>query len=182
MNRTEGSLPESSEILQWHPAFYAGLQIELQDEADKLIFDDEYQLSTKPMEIDVLIIKKDTKEKIHKNIGRIFRTYNIIEYKSPTDYLSLDDFYKVMAYAYFYKADTGKVGEIPIGEITLTFVCKNYPQTLISHLQKEWGCHAEQIESGIYYVTGGKLMVPVQILLNHKLSKEENLWLHSLTM
>ena len=149
MNRTEESLPESSEILQWHPVFYAGVQIELQDEADKLIFNDEYQLSTKPMEIDVLIIKKDTKEKIHKNIGRIFRTYNIIEYKSPTDYFSMDDFYKVMAYAYFYKADTGKVNEIPIEEITLTFVCKNYPQTLITHLKEEWGCSIEQIESGI---------------------------------
>ena len=42
---------------QWHPAFYAGAQIELQDDADNLIFENEHQLGTKPKEIDVLIIK-----------------------------------------------------------------------------------------------------------------------------
>ncbi len=40
------------------------------------------------------------------NIGRIFRKYNIIEYKSPVDYLGIDDFYKVYGYLGFYKADT----------------------------------------------------------------------------
>lgn len=43
------------------------------------------------MQIDVVIIKKCNEDAIHKNIGRIFRKYNIVEYKSPTDYLSIDD-------------------------------------------------------------------------------------------
>lgn len=46
------------EILQWHPAFYAGLQIEFEEESDKLSFKNEHQLGTRPKEIDVLIIKK----------------------------------------------------------------------------------------------------------------------------
>lgn len=83
------------DILQWHPAFYAGIQIELQEEAENLIFENEHQLGTKPMEIDVLIIKKAKDLPIQKNIGRIFRKYNIVEYKSPPDYLSIDDFYIV---------------------------------------------------------------------------------------
>ena len=45
--------------LQWHPAFYAGLQIELAEDAENLIFENEHQLGTKPKQIDVLIIKKD---------------------------------------------------------------------------------------------------------------------------
>lgn len=45
-------------VLQCHPAFYAGLQIELADDRDNLIFENEHQLSSKPMEIDVLIVKK----------------------------------------------------------------------------------------------------------------------------
>ena len=57
------------------------------------------------MAIDILIIKNETKHKVKKNIGRIFRKHNIIEYKSPDDYLSIDDFYKVCGYTYFYKAD-----------------------------------------------------------------------------
>ena len=49
---------EEKDALQWHPAFYAGIQIEFEAEADKLIFENEHQLGTKPKEIDVLIIKK----------------------------------------------------------------------------------------------------------------------------
>ncbi len=45
-------------VLQWHPAFYAGLQIEFKEEQDKLIFENEHNLSTKPLQVDVLIIKK----------------------------------------------------------------------------------------------------------------------------
>ena len=84
--------------LQWHPAFYAGIQIELEAEADLLLFENEHQLGTKPKEIDVLIVKKERDVSIRKNIGRIFRTHNIVEYKSPKDYLSVDDFYKVYGY------------------------------------------------------------------------------------
>ena len=45
-------------ILQWHPAFYADIQIEFEKERDKLIFENEHQLGRKPKQIDVLIIKK----------------------------------------------------------------------------------------------------------------------------
>ena len=127
---------QENELLQWHPAFYAGLQIELQEDKDNLIFENEHQLSAKPMEIDVLIVKKEKTLPVKKNIGRIFRMHNIIEYKSPTDYLSIDDFYKVYGYACFYKADTGNSNEILIDEITITFVSYKYPIKLINHLKK----------------------------------------------
>ena len=117
--------------LQWHPANYAGLQIELAAEKEFLIFEDEHQLGTKPKAIDILIIKKVQEHKIKKNIGRIFRKHNIIEYKSPDDYLSIDDFYKVYGYACFYKADTPSVNSIPIHELTITFISRQYPLSLI---------------------------------------------------
>lgn len=41
-------------VLQWHPAFYAGIQIELEGETENLFFESEHQLGTKPKEIDVL--------------------------------------------------------------------------------------------------------------------------------
>ena len=66
-----------------------------------------------------------------KNIGKIFRKHNIIEYKSPDDYLSIDDFYLVYAYACLYKSDTLSIDEISAEEITITFVCSKYPKTLI---------------------------------------------------
>ena len=36
--------------IQWHPAFDAALQIELEDEAEYLEFEPEHLLSKKPME------------------------------------------------------------------------------------------------------------------------------------
>ena len=41
--------------IQWHPAFDAALQIELEDEAEYLEFEPEHLLSKKPMQIDVLV-------------------------------------------------------------------------------------------------------------------------------
>lgn len=173
------NVAEEKSALQWHPAFFAGLQIELAEESHLLEFENEHQLGTKPKEIDVLVIKKDARVPIRKNIGRIFRKYNIIEYKSPEDYLSIDAFYKIIGYACFYKADTQHVDEIKIQEITISYVSKQYPYKLISHLEKEMKLLVHQIGYGIYYIDG--LFVPIQLVITSKLSKEENLWLSSLT-
>ena len=134
MEHNNGTTVAEASATQWHPAFFGSLQIEFEKEADKLIFENEHQLSTKPMAIDALIIKKRSDEPIRKNIGRIFRKYNIIEYKSPDDYLSIDDFYKVYGYACFYKYDTSKADEIKVTDLTITFVSEGYPQKLIQHL------------------------------------------------
>lgn len=166
-------------LLQWHPAFYAGIQIEFGDEVNKLIFEQEYNLSTKPLQIDVLIIKKNYDGKIHKNIGKIFKSYNIIEYKSPTDYLSVDDYYKVNAYAYLYKSLNNLVDEIKIYDLSITFVCRHFPRDLFTHLKKVRDLNIEKIADGIYYVNRDVIMT--QILITSELSEKENFWLHYLT-
>lgn len=166
-------------MLQWHPAFYADIQIELEAEAGLLIFENEHQLGTKPKEIDVLIVKKEQEVPVRKNIGRIFRKYNIVEYKSPTDYLSIDDFYKVYGYACFYKADTSREDSIKIQDITITFVCHRYPRSLMRHLKEERGYQITGVEDGIYYIIGDK--IPIQMILTKELSEKHNLWLKSLT-
>ena len=145
--------------LQWHPAFYAGIQIEFAEEADKLIFTNEHQLGTKPKEIDVLIIKKNPQERIQKNIGRIFRGHNIVEYKSPEDYLSIDDFYKVYGYACFYKSDTPKVNSIQANDITITFVCHKHPRKFLKHLTIEKNLSVTKHEPGIYYIKGDIIII-----------------------
>lgn len=165
--------------LQWHPAFYAGIQIELQDEAADLTFENEHQLGTKPKEVDVLIIKKEKDISIEKNIGRIFRIHNIIEYKDPEDYISIDDFYKVIGYALFYKSDTPKVDSIKIDELTVSFFCNRYPRKLIKHLESRQRYQILNQNNGIYEILGADF--PIQIVLTSKLDWEENKWLKSLT-
>ena len=46
--------------VQWHPGFVAAMNLELAKNRDNLIFVKEYNLNTKPLEIDLLVIKKDT--------------------------------------------------------------------------------------------------------------------------
>ena len=170
---------ENVQKIQWHPAFVAATKIEFEDEREKLKFESEYQLSKKPMQIDLLILKKVENVSIYKNIGKIFRGNNVLEYKSPTDYMGVDDFYKVYGYACFYKADSEEANSIAIDDITISLVSKKYPRKVIEHLTKERGYKIRKEEEGIYYVEGD--IFPIQILVTSRLSKEKNLWLSSLT-
>lgn len=165
-------------LLQWHPAFYAGIQIEFGEEAKSLTFRQEYPLGSRPRQIDVLIRKQKNKV-IHKNFGRIFREHNIVEYKGPGDYLSIDDFYKVYGYTCFYKAEAQKTNSVKFEELTITFVSESYPKELIRYLRKQRKLEVQCAEPGIYYVIGDVL--PIQIIVTRNLSERENLWLRSLT-
>ena len=167
----------TKQMLQWHPAFFAVIQIELEDEPG-LEFLEEYELSKKPMRIDTLIIRKNGEQPIHKKIGRIFRKYNLIEYKSPDDSLSINDFYKVYGYACFLQSDTERVHEIPMTDITITFVCNHYPRKMFQLLEKERGIIPRKVSPGIYYLEPDS--IPIQLLISHELPPEENRWLNSL--
>lgn len=164
--------------LQWHSGFSAALRVELEDELDELCIEDEHMLSKKPMQIDVLVVKKKGEQPIRKNIGRIFHKHNIIEYKSPEDYLSINDFYKVYGYTCFYQSETKRVKDIPPEEITMTFICNHYPQKLLEHLKKFKGIEVEKQEAGLYYLLGDSF--PIQLVIVKELSKEENYWLQNL--
>lgn len=164
--------------LQWYSGFSATLRVELEDELDELCIEDEHMLSKKPMQIDVLVVKKKGEQPIRKNIGRIFRKHNIIEYKSPEDYLSINDFYKVYGYTCFYQSETKRVKDIPPEEITMTFICNHYPQKLLEHLKKFKGIEVEKQEAGLYYLLGDSF--PIQLVIVKELSKEENYWLQNL--
>ena len=93
----KSSLPneEKSQRISWHPAFIEALQLELEAYEDALEFISEYQLTSEPLKIDCVVIKKTKDIEIKKNIAAIFREWNILEYKSPDDHVSVEDFYKV---------------------------------------------------------------------------------------
>lgn len=177
--KASNTIATAAKKLQWHQAFYAGIQIEFADEADNLIFENEHHLGTQPKRIDVLIIKKENTTPILKNIGRIFRKHNIIEYKSPDDYISVNDYYLVYGYACLYKADGPQNAQIPIEDITITLVSRRYPKKLIKHLQKVHHYNVQHVEKGIYYIKGD--LLPIQLLVTKDLTDEQNLWLHNLT-
>lgn len=177
-----GSGKGNRQRLQWHPAFGAALRITFAEEIERkeLELQEEYLLSKKPPQIDVLIIKKLRDVPIHKTIGRIFRKHNIVEYKAPDDNLSVNDFYKVYGYACFYQSNTNRVREIEPTEITITFVCNHYPREMMKHLKEGRGIRAECHYKGVYYLKGDA--IPMQLLNTHELTQEENCWIQSLRM
>lgn len=164
--------------LQWHPGFSAALKMTLESEKECLEIHEEFQLSKKTLQIDILIVKKLKETTIKKSIAKLFRDHNIIEYKAPDDYLSINDFYKVYGYACIYQSDTDRVKEVDPETLTLTFVCSHYPREMLKHLKQVRGIHVEKHGPGIYYLKGDP--IPMQLLIVKELSKAENYWLQIL--
>ncbi|GHV58540.1 hypothetical protein AGMMS49579_26160 [Spirochaetia bacterium] len=154
---------------------FMDIQLELEAYKDVLEFKYEYQLTTDPLRIDTLIIKKPKDVKIDKNFAQMFRSENICEFKSPGDYLSVKDFYKTMGYAGIY---AGTSPDVDISDITLTFVEAKYPRELIKYLREVRGYTVDEPWPGIHRVTGD--FFPIQIIESKKLSDSDNLWLKGL--
>jgi len=169
---------EKSQKLQWHPAFCSALRLELLEDAENLEFTDEFQLTEKPLQIDCTVVKVKKNCRIKNEIGKIFRKYNIFEYKSPMDELNIDTFYKAVAYACLYKVLPNHVDEIPAEEITITLIRDRKPVKLMHELEKSgYECKKETV--GIYYVSG--VMFPVQIIASSELDVDMHVQLKALT-
>ena len=161
--------------IHWHGAFFEAVQIEFHDDKDVLSFEKEHELSKESLWIDVLVIKKEKSAEIKKNIGKIFREFNVLEFKSTTDYIAVHDFNKALGYSFLYSA----FQKVPKKDITVTLVSNRYPRDLIKYLEYEEGLEIEAVGEGIYYAKGGTF--PIQILEQKKLSSEENLFLKNLS-
>jgi CRISPR/Cas system CSM-associated protein Csm2 small subunit len=159
---------------------YAALEYEFREDIEDLEMIPEYNLSKEPIRIDILIVNtKEKDEKLKNEIGHIMRKYNVIEYKSPDDGMSIDDFYKTLGYACLYKGYGKTVDQIPADEITVTMLRAAYPREMFAALEKE-GYKIEEKYKGIYYVTNNLLFL-VQVIVTSRLSKEAHSCLRILT-
>ena len=157
--------------IQWHPAFYAATRLELHDNINELEFYPEYNLSKKPLQADLLIIEKNGDVQIKNVIGHIFRKHNIVEYKSPGDGMTVDDFYKCVAYACLYKSTAENVNAVAGDELSVTMIRESYPKAMMEELERLGISFAEH-ESGIYY--SQSFFIPTQIIVTRELSAEEH--------
>lgn len=149
--------------IKWHPAFCSATEFELREYKEVLDFFPEYQLSKEPLLMDLLIIEKLKNIVIDNEIAEIFKRYNIVEYKSPDDGLTIDDFYKTIAYAALFKGLADKVDKYPACEITVSLFREKAPIKLFKML-KEAGMSVEESHKGIYQIKGNTLF-PVQIVV-----------------
>ena len=164
---------------QWHLGLKPAVDLELAEERANLSYFRDFSLNQQALEIDLLIIKKEGDQPIRNEIGRLFRKYNIIEYKSPKDELNIDTLYKVGAYTSLYKAYGNTVDERRADEITTSLIRKAKPVKLFRYFE-EHGIRLENPFKGIYYVKDGVLF-PTQIVVTKELNPQEHMWLTALS-
>ena len=154
--------------MQWHPAFFAALNLEFSKNKDDLEFMQEQPVNELPLRIDALIIKRTHNRKLRNEIGEHFRWYNIVEYKSPEDELSFNTFLKGIAAVYLYKIRQEKTR---IESYTLSFVRARKPVGLFEALNRH-GFIVKEAYPGVYYVTGRNI-IPIQIIVTNRLNKQK---------
>ena len=165
--------------IQYHPLFASAIKLELREYSDMLTIIEEYQLSQKPLEIDILIIKKLKDSKILVNIAELFEEHNIIEYKGVSDYLSVDDYYKVKSYAYIYKTQVEHVDGIKLSSMSITMVSSNFPREMVKHLKEIRKLDVINKSDGIYYILGDD--IKAQIIVTEKLPPKVNRYVGIIT-
>lgn len=159
--------------IQWHPAFYGAAELELRDNKEDIEFHQEYNLSKEPLRVDLLVVRKLANVQVKNEIGHIFRQYNIVEYKSPGDGLSIDTFYKTVGYACFYKGLGKTEDAIPIQEMSISFFREVYPGKLFTKLES-LGMEIKNPYPGIYYIRQWQAMPDIQIVVTGVVDPEKH--------
>ena len=160
-------MAEESNTIRWHLGFRGGIEALLWPYRNDLVFNEEFPLSKEALRVDLLVLKKTADVVIDNEIGRLFRMHNILEYKSPEDSLTIDDYYKTVAYACLYKSLGRTVDEIPGDALTASLFRHAYPRELFKALER-LGAVIEQKYSGVYYVSG-LAPFPTQIVVSSRL-------------
>lgn len=178
MSKRESATKTDENDILWHSGHYAAIKLEfLENDAD-LTYETEHQLNHDPIRIDLLVIKKNKDIQIANELGAAFRGYNIMEYKSEEDSLSIDTVFKANAYAMLYKAYADEVDGIKIDDITVTLTRLGYPRNAMKALAEQ-GYAIEEKNQGIYMVTG-RAILPTQIIVISRLKEELHFWITKL--
>ena len=65
--------------IQWHLGVKPAVDLELAEERASLSYFRDFSLNQQALEIDLLIIRRESDQPIRNEIGRLFKKYNIIE-------------------------------------------------------------------------------------------------------
>ena len=157
--------------IQWHPGFYGAAELEFISNKGDLEFQREFNLSKEPIRMDLLIIKKLSNIRTKNEIGHIFRKFNVVEYKSNDDALSIDDYYKTVGYACLYKGLGETVDQIPANELTISIFRESYPREMFEAM-KNLGLEIKERYPGIYYISGKQALFDTQVVVTKQLNRE----------
>jgi hypothetical protein len=144
----ENASGQTAELIPWHSGFRGAIQTDFDPYRDELELKFEYQLTAEALRPDAVIIRKNPGRPLKHDIASFFKTWNILEYKSPEDTFSIRDFHKVIAYAHVYMAT--EKGTVKWEEGTITIVrtgasraVLNYMQDREYKIEKRWNADGE---------------------------------------
>lgn len=158
---------------QWHPAFCAAMRLELKGNRS-LQFINEFNLTEKPLEVDMLIINKPSGVEIENGIGEFFGGHNLVEYKSPTDHnFNQFSICQALAYTYYY-CDRHQTWDV-----TLSLVVSKGHFDILNWLTSQ-GMGYTQRHKGIYTLHGISFL-KVQIVVTEEIDAGLFQWLSALT-
>jgi hypothetical protein len=122
--------------------------------------------------MDLMVVKKIGNAEIKNKIGHMFKKYNVLEYKSPGAGMSIDSYFKALAYACMYKGLGKTVDAVPAEEITVSMFREERPREMFKALKK-LGATIEEKYPGIYYVKG-IILFDTQIIVTKELEKDSH--------
>ena len=155
--------------IYYHDGFYAAVMAEYErDHAGEMEYLQEHKLGEQPLRIDLVIIRHLT-EALGDPIGSFFRKYNVTEYKSPEDGLTMDDFDKTHAYAYVFKSLSSASDKVLFEDLTVSIFRHAYPRALMSDLQTR-GFDVMRSFPGVYHVTS-RTTIPTQVVVISELAE-----------
>ncbi len=165
--------------VNWHEAAACALQIDLKNYADSLEYMTEYPLGKGSYRIDILVIRKLTRQMIPATIACLFKTFNLFEVKGIGSSAGIDSYYKTIGYAGLLVDQIGNKNQYSGLDVSLTHLSCHYPRKLIRHLQQERKIKVEKFSPGVYHIN--KETFHTQIIVTSQLPPEEYLYLHCLT-
>ena len=87
------------------------------------------------------------------------------------DGMTVDDFYKCVAYACLYKSTGENVNDIAGDELSITMIRESYPKSMMREL-KRLGISFVKYEAGIYH--SRNFFIPAQIIVTQELKPDEH--------
>ena len=137
----------------WHACFEALLRIETHKYENKVHIRTEEEIGVVPPRMDFVVLVEDEQVEFEKEIFKIFRKVNILEYKNPHDSLNERVIRKVCGYANLYIGTAEHEGERPAGQMTVSIFRAVKNPELFREME-ERGTLVQSDTPGIYYVRG----------------------------
>ena len=160
--KSDAAEEEKAEKIRWHLGFQGGMELELRQWKADLEFNPEEPLSKEALVMDLLIIKRRKEVVIDHPLASFYKTWNLVEYKSPNDELSINTFYKTLGYAHLFAGLAETVHGIPMSEISITMIRNAFPIALFRELGQQ-GIPPVEVLPGVWALDNYLTAVPLPI-------------------